>query len=86
MGMKYKKKTNMFVAYDTDGRAYDLVEYTEYEDVISIGNQKKTVELLKSLQTSDGLKVNKINGKTFDILSNDLKTGKDIIRVKRNKE
>jgi hypothetical protein len=84
MGKRYKRKTGEFLANDAEGKVYRIFEFTEYEDVGSIGTDKiETIELLKDLQTADGAAVNRIDDNTFDILSFDPKTGRNSITVKR---
>jgi hypothetical protein len=87
MGRRYRRKTGEFKASDSEGKVYRIFEYTEYEDVGGIGTTKiEAIDLRKHLRTADGVTVNRIDDNTFDILSPDLKTGKDSIRVKRIKQ
>lgn len=86
MGKRYRRKTGEFLASDAGGKVYRIFEFTKYEDVGSIGTDEiETVELLKDLQTADGVPVDRIDDNTFDILSLDPKTGRNSIRVKRTK-
>ncbi len=85
MGKRYRKKTNVIHASDAEGKAYEILEFTEYEVVPSFGGKTETVELLKNYQTSDGFPVNRINEDDFDVLCFDVRTGRDKIRVQKNK-
>jgi hypothetical protein len=85
MGKRYDKLTDSFSAFDKDGKLHRITERTEYQVVESFGGKTEEHCLLTCYQTDDGTPVNKIDDDTFDILSPDIRTGSDTIRVWRTR-
>ena len=76
MGIKERKLIDRFTAQSNDGRQHELLVYQEVLDASSMGNPQATVEGLKTIVTSQGHDVTRIDDLNYEIV--ELRT-----RVKR---
>lgn len=68
MGRKYTKHTGTFTARAQDGREFAICIFTYYDETGSFGGKREPVEGQKSLKTSDGNKVDRIEKGKYRII------------------
>ena len=76
MGVKEKRLTGQFTAKSDDGRQFDLLVYTDILDVGTPQNPNATVEGLKTILTTEGHHVNRIDDLNYEIVELELRVKK----------
>ncbi len=76
MGVKEKRLTEQFTAKSEDGRQFDLLVYTDILDVGTSQNPNATLEGIKTILTSDGYHVNRIDDLNYEIVELGLRVKK----------
>ena len=68
MGRKERRLTEQFMAKSEDGRQFNLLVYTDILDRSTFQNPTATVEGIKTIQTSEGYHVNRIDDLNYEIV------------------
>lgn len=76
MGVKETRLTGQFTAESEDGRRFDLSIYTEILDAGTLQNPGATLAGAKSILTSEGHHVNRIDDLNYEIVELGLRVKK----------
>jgi len=68
MGIKERRLTEQFTAKSEDGRQFDLLVYTDILDSGTFQNPAATVEGIKTILTSEGYHVNRVDDLNYEIV------------------